>query len=513
MMPGAPRGAAIVLEDWVSIHGPLWPSVGVVVASMICARASALTDEELAGAIGSLNPGGVVRDDQGWSWRPAPVGASGRRVFDAEVIERIGAILFFCFTGQTPAYPFPPDRILRGTLRQLRSDLPVAIVELTVGALSVRRRRDDPTLLAFAGELRQVLGVERNAARRRLNRRPLLLGAAAAICAMVVGSWWAVSPRRGERPETTGLTAREAALLDVANESAQTFAINDEHTAAVQQYQQILKLWRTRVAPDDPRMAWYESHEAWVRALAGDRLTAEQLLEDKPSWFATALGEGHPYTRTARLGLAAMLEARGALSQAASLRAASEHATRSLLENTGLAPADLAQAPVPPGVRAHVRPNVAEREGFRRLADGEFSAPLTSAERWMAAREGWRLHVVAAGPCRASVDLGDDRASSGVAVSREADNRWHLRIDGSPAVSPSTIAPEFIGISIVAQASGAIEKIVGGQRLRLNGSPPAGKRPTPPYRLAFHDGSDAGCALVWLEIPFPSTAHPTSALH
>lgn len=496
----------IALDEWVAVHGPLWPAAALVVALKVCARASSMTDTELSRTIGSLNAASIVRDDAGgWSWLPRDTGSTTHRVSDSDVIERIGALVCLSVTGQTPTYPFAGDAALRGTLRRLRPNLPAAIVALTVSALSARRS-EVVTLAAFARELRQAVGVEQRA-RRSPDRRRVVVGAAAVALVLSIGSGWAVSSQAGrQRPEPNGLTKRENVLFDVSNETAQTLAIIDEHTAAIVQYQQILRLWRTRIAPGDPRLAWYESHEAWVRMLAGDRLSAEQLLQDKPAWLGAALGDGHPYTRTVRLALAATLDARGATFEATALRAAAERATRNLLQNTGLASSDLDSAPFPAGVHAHVSPNVAEREGFRRGPDGEWSVPLTSVERWLAAREGWRLHVVPAGPCRASVDLGGGPRVTTVTVVGEPDRRWQILTNGLRSTVLPETAESAAGITIIVTSSGDLEGIVAGRRARLAENQATGTLPNPPHRLAFQGGPGGNaCALVWLEIPFPST--------
>jgi hypothetical protein len=306
-------------------------------------------------------------------------------------------------------------------------------------------------------------------------------------------------------------------VLDIAVETAQTFAMIDEHTAGIQQHQDIARLWRSRIAPDDARLAWNEAHEAWVRTLAGDRLTTEQLLEDKPSWLAAQLGEGHPYTRAVRLALAATLEARGARAEAASLRAQAERVTPDLLHGHG-PPVDsgpgvggwwfLDDAPVPPGVLAHVAPNAAEREGFRRGPGGGFVVPLTSIQRSVAARDGWRLHIVAAGTCRASFVAGTDPRLITVNATRSVDGDWQVRIAGtSPAITLSGAIAKTVDVSLVADATGDIEARLGDERARAS-LDMAADRAAPPYTLAFDGGSDEmACAVVWLEIPFPNDAN------
>jgi len=495
------------LDEWVATHGPLWPSAALVIALDICGRASRLTDAELGQVIGSLTAAGVTRHGRdGWSWVPTPAGTSAHAVPDSEVIERLGAMLFLCLTGQALAYPFPIEQAVRKTLRSLRPELSAGVVDLTVEAVSARRATG-LTLAAFARDLRLALGVERQSGTRRSRHMTSLLGAATALLAASAVLWWTVTPGDLERLESNGLTKRETTLLDVSTETAQTFALIDEHTAGIQQHQDIARLWRSRVVPDDARLAWNAAHEAWVRTLAGDRLTTEQLLEDKPSWLAAQLGEGHPYTRAVRLALAATLEARGASAEAASLRVQAETATRELLQGHGPAVGILDDAPVPPGVLAHLAPNTAEREGFRRGPGGGFVVPLTSIQRQVAARDGWRLHVVAAGTCRASFVAGTDPRLVTVNATRSVDGGWQVRIEGtSPAITLNSAPAETVGVSLMADATGDIEARLGDERTRAS-LDMAADRSAPPYTLAFDGGSDEmACAVVWLEIPFPSDA-------
>lgn len=495
------------LDEWIAAHGALWPADAFVVALDICARASWLTDAELADVIGSLNAAGITRRQQGgWSWVPTPAGSAAPSVPDTEVVERIGAILFYCLTAQPLAYPFEGEPALRARLRSLRPELPAVMADLTVEALSARRSAG-LTSAAFARALRQTLGIERQSATNR-SRRSIGVFGSAAVALAVLGLLWTARPGDDERIGGHGLTRRETTLLDISNETAQTFALIDEHTAAIQLYQEIPRLWRTRVVPDDPRVAWNEAHEAWVRTVAGDRLTTEQLLENKPLWLAAQLGERHPYTRASRLALAATLDARGATAQAAALRVQAERATRDLFQDTGLAPDELDDGPVPPGVLAHVAPNDAEREGFRRRADGTFFVPVTSAQRLIAGRDGWRLHLVAAGRCRASFVAGADPRRITVNAARGSDGHWQVRIEGTtPAMTLNGAAAERLGISLAARGGGVVDARVGGRETQSAALDTAAAPPDPPYSLEF-DGErgEPGCAVVWLEIAFPREA-------
>lgn len=358
------------------------------------------------------------------------------------------------------------------------------------------------TLSSFAADLRQALGMEHESERRRSRRLLKLPGAAALVATMALGLWWTAAPGDTSRLETHGLTSEETVLLDVATESAESFALIDEHTAAIQHYQEIARWWQARVAPEDPRIAWNLAHEAWVRTLAGDRLTAEQLLNDAPGWMARELGDRHPYTRAVRLGLAATLEARGA-PEAASLRAQAEDATRALLQGTGDEPQRVNDVPAPPGVLAHVAPNPPEREGFRRAGEGRYFKPLTSMQRWNAGRQGWRLHIVAHGTCRASFVTGTAPRFVAVNAMRTADKSWRVRVEGTkPEMTLHATVAETVGVSLAANSSGPLRATVGGAKTLSSSIDTTSPPPNPPYTFTF-DG--AGCAVVWLEIPFPRT--------
>jgi hypothetical protein len=502
--PQLPR--AIPLDEWVLAHGPLWPFAALVMVLNTCALASRLTVAELGHAIESLNTSNIIRDEQGgWSWVPVTADSAAHAVSDDEVIERLGVILLHCLSGQAPVYPFPVEQALRKELRSLSPELPTGVADLTVEAVTARRRAG-LTLAAFAGDVRQALGAERQSDTRRSRRQKRLLVTATTLLVVSLGSTWWLTRRGGERVEAYGLTTGETALLDVASETAQTFALIDEHTAGIQEYQQIARLWGARVAPADPRLAWNEAHEAWIRTLAGDRLTTEQLLEGKPAWLGAQVGDRHPYTRAARLELADTLSARAATVEASTLRGQAEQLTRDLLQGTGLASTLLDQTPAPPGVLAHVAPNAAEREGFRHGRDASFFAPLTSTQRWMAGREGWRLHVVAVGACRTSLIAGTVPRLIAVKITPSADHGWNAQVEGvKPIVRWHGIAAEKLGVSLSADRTEAVTTLFGDGSAHASHIDPATNVPDPPYSLTFDGGPDgSGCAIVWLEIPFPT---------
>lgn len=501
-MTGASQ--TVRLADWVARHGPLWPASAMVIVLQACADVSQLDADELGLVIGSLDVGHIVRTDVGdWRWRPVRMGHSVGSVGDREIVGRLGAISYHCLVGEAPTFPVPDEQALHAAIRHLRPDLPTRVRNLAVRAISTRQAWDG-SLTSFAQEAREALGVE-NLARTRAPRRAVAW-ATVGIIGVSVALWAALRPDADARGESSGLTDAEITLFDIASESAQSSALVEEHTVAVQQYQQIGNWWRTRMVPEDPRLAWIEAHEAWVRELAGDRLTAEQLLQGKPSWLGAQLGDNHPYTRVVRLVLASTLEARGAVDEAEALRERAAGAARELLGGPDQAAA-AATGSVVPGVRAHVAPNVPEREGFRRTPDGDFAIPLTSMQRWSAGHFGWRLHLVAESSCRTSVVVGSLPSRVDVDVSSISGRRWRVRIGGTTPPMAFEVEAGPVRVSIVADATGLIEARRPNhdpQRARLAAT---AEVPEPPYALTFTENpSESGCRVVWLEIPFPTDA-------
>jgi hypothetical protein len=314
--------------------------------------------------------------------------------------------------------------------------------------------------------------------------------------------WFGARPIDGLA--TDGLTRDEVTLVDVHTEASESLAVIDEHTASLLLHQQLRRLWSARVEPADPRLVSIAVHEAWVRTLAGDFLTAEQLLNDAPRAFLREFGERHPYTRGARLALAAVLEKRGATREAAAaLRADAERTTRELLEDVRRA-ADVApDLPIGPGVFAHMAPSVPEREGFRQTPDG-FEAPLTSVQRLVAGRSGWRLHVIARDACHVSVDVGAVPRRVTLNVARAPDSSWQVDVAGvTPAVTLRQEPAPSASLAIVASATGDLE-VKLGETIQRSQIEIAQRLPDPPYVLAFRGESAASaCTLVWLEIPVP----------
>ena len=490
----------IRLDQWVALHGPLSPQSALVAALDLCAQASEMPVERLGEVVGSLNAAEIVRSESGrWTWMTRAGGLMARRVTDADVIERIGAVLFVALAGDESVHRVRSAPELRARLRNARPDLPASLADIVVTAVSAGGGPGS-TLAGFARELRQIVGVDRPAAASR-SRRPLTVLAAAAVVAAV----WAgrtVSLGSEEPVESHGFTRTETALVDALTETIQTFALIDEQTAALQVYQQLGRLWTTRIPTDDPRTIWYGVQEGWIRTLRGDRLTTEQTLDAAPSLLGGALGDTHPYTRAVRLELAATMAARGATSQVAALRSDAEHAARALV---GDASRVLPGVPAPPGVIAHLAPNAPEREGFRRSNGEGFFAPVTSIQRWLAGRDGWRLHVVARGACRASVVVGNVPRLIGVTARQSEDKRWHVAVAGTaPAITMDGPPGDTAGLSLVADGNGAVVVRLGAEETRSTVIEAAGVVPDPPYSLAFSGGANgSGCDLVWLEIPFP----------
>jgi hypothetical protein len=491
--------SAITLEEWVSRYGPLGPPAALAIALDVCVHVSRLPLSHRARVVESINVSAVVRSDGlDWSCHPVPNAADRRRVSDGEIIERAGALLLHCVTGEALADPFAHEHAFRSRLRSARPDLRRCIVDIGVTGVTARRTRG-LTLTTFARELRRELGADPRSESRAGAR--VVAGIAAGLMGLTAAGLWLAAPRPEPRG-AHGLTAAETAVLDMYAEAAQSFAIADEHTAAYTMYTEIARLWRGRVPADDPRIIWNDVQTAWVRSLAGDRLTAEQLLEVAPLWLASQVGDDHPYTRAARLALADNVEARGAADQASALRAEAARNAAALfghdLQRDALAPGVSGA----PGVLAHAAPNTPEREGFRLDGEGRSFAPLTSAERLMAERNGWRLHIVAAGRCRTSLTIGDPPHTVVVTLDRGAAGRWEISIDGlAPVTTVRARAGERVGVSLTAGSTGAVQMFVSNSARQSFVIDRPALAPVPPYSLSFTDASS--CALVWLEIPFP----------
>lgn len=500
---GLPPHSAHTLEDWMVDHGPLAVETALVLAVDVCARVSRLPDDMLGLTLGSLAASEIVRAEQGgWTWRHKASRPQSRRLTDAEIIDRLGALLFQCVTGEPLAARFVAERVLRARLRGLRPDLPAAVVELIAASVSDGVGRA-PTLAGFTRKAREVLGLQHEP--RHVQQISSLVVVVSVAMALLVGAWTA--PFGPERLESFGLTAREAGLVDIATETAQGLALMDEHTAGIVQYQQVARSWRSRLTPDDPRLAWIDASEVWVRTLAGDRITPEQVLETKPSWLDRELGARHPYGRAVRLALAATLEARGAAEKAEVLREQATTAARELFAGLLRAEDLLPGVPAPPGVIAHVAPNTPEREGFRRAAGGGFYTPLTSVQRWTAGRDGWRLHLIASGRCRTSFAPGDPPQSVNVSIDRQSNDGWQVGIEGTKTPVVLNISPRSrVGVSLTVDASGTVSARATDGLAQSAALDPTKSTAQPPYAFEFSQfggSSDTGCDVVWLEIPLP----------
>ena len=507
--PGSTSAETVRLDEWISRHGPMWPAAALVMILDACSTASRLDARVLRTVIGSLNAAGVTRRPGGWTWVPVPTESDAHAVSDHEIVERLGAILFLALSGEARVDLFSTEPAWRTMLRTARPELSTAIVDLTLGALSVRRRRS-LTLAVFARDVRQALGVERHP-EPRIRRMTFAAGAVMAATLFAGGAWWSLTESR-DRVGTNGLTTRETIRQDIIYELATTNALSDEHTTAIGLYDLWGQLWRARQSPDDPRVIWALAHGAWVRTLAGDQFTAEQLLGDAPDWLSRELGDQHPYTRAARLALAGTLAARGANQEAALLRERTTGAMRTLFQPAATDDDFLPGIPAPPGVIAHVSPNAPEREGFREQRDGGYIAPLTSIQRLIAGRDGWRLHLLATGACRTSVVVGNVPRRITVDILRSSDNQWQVRIEG--ATSPATLVgvpADSLHVSLVADKAGSLI-VKSREETRLLAIDEKGDPANQPYALTFESGpstaSDngpvaSGCAVVWLEIRFP----------
>jgi hypothetical protein len=493
--------ATVTLSEWVARHGPLSPVAAFLIALEVCGRVSRLPPRQLGGAIQSLNLTHVIRGRHGgWTWTPVLDDAARSRVVtDTEIVERIAALTWHGLTGVPVTDPYADDDVLRSMLRSLRPDIPAVFSDLTVRAVSARSSAPR-SLSTLASEMRRAVGLEAPAPTRPW-RRAWRAGAALACGLSLLVVTALTAANADDRLEPHGFTKSETDLLDVDVETAQSLAAIDEHTAAIQVLQGLGELLHLRIAPDDPRVVWHWAHEAWVRRLAGDRITTEQLLEGAPDWLARELGDAHPYTRSARLSLADVLDERGAHSDATALRTRADAATRQLFHQD--VPVVSPGVPPAPGVIAHVSPNSPIREGFRRGRSGGYYAPLTSLQRLNAGRAGWQLYIVARDSCRVAVVVGIQPRRVSAALVKAA-RGWDVQIEGvAPRMVLASAATDAAVVSLSAGASGDVAASFAEQSASSRLAP---TDPTlvPPYALTFDGETSAdACAVVWMAIPFP----------
>jgi hypothetical protein len=488
------------LDEWLAAHGPLSPPAALVLALRVCSTATRLSDAQLSASLSSLHSAGIARRrGEGWNWAPVASGGTARAVADHEVVERLGGLLFECLAAQPLAHRLPDADAVSRRLRALRPDLPPAVAELTAHAATAGGG-PGVSLAAFAQDVRAALGAgsRRTAGGRR---RLIAAGVLASAALAAAGIYGGLRGWREARVGSHALTVQETALRDITTESVDALAVIDEHTAAIRELQELEQLWFRRVELADPRLGWSRAREAWVRRLAGDRLTAEQLLEPLVPTVESALGRSHPYTRTLRLDLAAVVDARGASGQAAALRAEAAQVMTDLVRSPALA-WDTVGLPWPPHTIAHVAPNVPEREGFRQTAGRGYEVPLTSTQRWFAGRDGWHLHVRATSTCRVSLVAGADPRGIGVDVRRGADGAWAAAVEGSaPQLAVASPAADTFALTLSADTDGRVTlRLADGSthaaRIDVTAPPPS-----PPYVLAFDDDREgAGCGVVWWEI-------------
>lgn len=496
----APESASTLAES-LAVSGPLAAPAALVIALQVCADASALESSLLGRSVASLTTEHLVRDTHGqWRWLPAASAALDRRPSDNEVAGRVGAILFECLTGVLLADYLPEAAAVRTRLRERRPDLRQAIVDLTA-RLASARSGEPATLDDVAEEIRLALGVKNAGAGLRHRGR---WGVATALLVLffLVGAWVARNMKPETPVESHGLTRDETIHSDVVTESAEYWTVSREFITAFGQLEDVRRLWRTRVATDDPRLASVTLRQAWARSERGDFLTAEQYLVAIAGPLERALGATHPYVRATRLNLASVFERRGAVGAAREQRSAAAAAAQVLLPRAVALMIGQHEGPPAPGVFAHMAPTVPEREGFRRSAGGGYTAPLTATARWLAGRDGWRLHVTATGACRAAVDAGRDPHRLQVSL-RRVDDAWEVAMEGiRPPLRTRTAgtADGQVTVSVEVSPTGEVRTFLQGRELSPVSIDPAAES-APPYGLTFvGPHADNACALVWWEV-------------
>lgn len=488
------------LNEWLAVHGPLAAPSALIVVRQICVDASALDAVELGRTVPSLTTAHIVRNANGeWRWRPVPSPALHRRPTDNEVAGRAGAILFECLTATALPDYLPDAGVVVSRLHDRRTDLTPTVVDMVSRLASApgaaRLRLED-----VADDLQRAIGLKGRNARPPSARR----WAVAGLCVLgAMGTWQMQDPGDDTRIGSHGLTRHETVVHDLATESADSLAVVGEHTMALDRLKELERLWRERVPPDDPRIALNYQRQAWVRAEAEDLITAEQLFLSGTMTLSRALGSGHPYVVAAQRNLSWTLDRRGATDAARELRRTAREASGRLLP--GSVASDPAEATVgvpTPAVIAHVAPAAPEREGFRRETPGGWVAPLTGATRWLAGRDGWRLHVGATGACRTAVDTGGDPHRLQVTVRRE-DAGWRVMVEGThPRVELGAVpsSDDRVIVTVHVRPTGDVQVLMpGGETARATVDP--GSVSNPPYGLTFvGEQDDQGCALVWWEL-------------
>jgi len=488
---------SVRLAGWLAAHGPLDGHIALVVALELCADISALVPGRLAQVIGSIDTANLARNPRGqWRWHPTPTATLDRRPSDAEAAERVGAVLFACLTAQPLAEYLPDVALVRTRLREIRPDLPPAIVDVAA-RLASARSGGGMTLDAVAADLRRALGVDHAPTGWS---RMAGWGVATVLVAVVAG---AVVARQASRPTETiephGLTRPETIAVDAALEGAEFLAMSGEFIAAFSLLDEARAAWRRRVASDDPRLGVLAVRQAWARVARGDVLTAEQNLAAVVAPLERGLGPAHPYVRGARLVLAGLLQRRGAGALADEQRASADLATRALVPEGLREGLSGVAGPPAPGVLAHHAPNAPEREGFRVRDDGAYFAPVTAVARWLAGRDGWRLHVTATGECRVAVDAGRDPHRLQVTV-RQVDGAWEAVVEGvQPPIRmrSGSDGEGRLAVRVDVTGDGAVRTLVPGGEPAL-ARVDAAAVSEPPYGLALSSAS--ACALVWWEV-------------
>lgn len=504
------QAAAVSLAAWLAAHGPLATPPTLTVVLQVCADASRLDSRELARSLASLDAAHLARDARRqWRWRPERVGLADRRPTDNEVAGRIGALLFECLTAETLVDYMPAETVVRARLRERRPDLSQAVADLTARLASARGGARI-ALEDVAAEFRTALGARQPGSGLGPRRR-WVMGAAAVGLVAATGLWAARGAETGAQLESHGLTADETVLADVTIESADFWTTAGEFILAFTHLEEVERLWRARVAPDDPRLAHLAVRQAWTRFARGDPITAEQYSIAAMVSLERGLGASHPYSRATRLHMGTLLAGRGASGPAEEQHAAARRAARAVLPEAFALALDGSSEPPAPGLLAHASPNAPEREGFRRRGNGSYAAPITSTGRRLAGRDGWRLHIVATGACEAAVDVGRDANRVRASMRRGGDG-WRLHVDGVQPIVDVRMdqwTEGRVAVSLDGSPEGTVRVLPHGAEPLTVALDPEAAHP-PPHGLAF-GGPDGGreCALVWWEVkPEPWAGEP-----
>ncbi len=126
-------------------------------------------------------------------------------------------------------------------------------------------------------------------------------------------------------------------------------------------------------------------------------------------------------------------------------------------------------------------------------------------QRWIAGRDGWRLHVVSRGRCQAAFVAGVKPQRIALSISR-AGGVWEATVEGTkPALRLQGNQGDSVTVSLIADRMNSIRLNLGDATATAVFDADAAPS-NPPYALSFWSDDRRtgapGCAVVWADIPF-----------